>query len=76
MCQAFLLSCLLCITSHAQAGDMPWVAVSKDKKGFVLDPSGKPFIPGASTTTMTPMVGSSRTIGTRSGRLSRHTSAR
>lgn len=25
-------------------GEMPWVAVSKDKKGFVLD-NGKPFVP-------------------------------
>lgn len=23
---------------------MPWVAVSKDKKGFVLDPPGRPFV--------------------------------
>src|SRR5262245_40094059 len=25
---------------------MPWVQVSKDKKGFVHDPSGRPFVPG------------------------------
>ena len=24
---------------------IPWVQVAKDKKGFVLEPSGKPFIP-------------------------------
>jgi len=24
---------------------MPWVEVSKDKTGFVLDPSGRPFTP-------------------------------
>jgi hypothetical protein len=24
---------------------MPWVAISKDKKGFVLGPSGRPFVP-------------------------------
>jgi hypothetical protein len=24
---------------------MPWVAVSKDKRGFVLSPSGRPFVP-------------------------------
>src|SRR5262249_10395438 len=29
----------------AQAGDLPWVAVSKDRRGFVLEPSGKPFVP-------------------------------
>jgi hypothetical protein len=28
-----------------QAGEMPWVAVSRDKQGFVLEPSGKRFIP-------------------------------
>jgi hypothetical protein len=27
------------------AADMPWVVVSKDKKGFVLEPGGKPFHP-------------------------------
>ena len=27
-----------------QKSDMPWVAVSKDKKGFVLEPSWKPFV--------------------------------
>lgn len=26
-------------------GEMPWVAVSKDKKGFVLTPGDKPFVP-------------------------------
>src|SRR5215831_15801425 len=29
----------------ALAGDMPRVAVSRDSKGFVLKPSGKPFVP-------------------------------
>jgi hypothetical protein len=24
---------------------MPWIAVAKDQKGFVLDPSGRPFVP-------------------------------
>src|SRR5271170_5587060 len=28
-----------------EKSEMPWVAVPKDKKGFVLDPSGKPFTP-------------------------------
>ena len=32
-------------TVRATPDDMPWVAVSKDKKGFVLDPSGRPFVP-------------------------------
>jgi hypothetical protein len=29
----------------AGAGEMPWVQVAKDKKGFVLEPSGRPFVP-------------------------------
>jgi len=29
----------------ALGGEMPWVAVAKDKKSFVLDPSGKAFTP-------------------------------
>jgi hypothetical protein len=29
----------------ARTEEMPWVQVSKDKKGFVLDPSGRPFVP-------------------------------
>jgi hypothetical protein len=32
-------------TVQAQADDMPWIAVSKDTKGFALEPSGKPFTP-------------------------------
>jgi len=28
-----------------QAGEMPWVHVSKDKHGFVLEPSAKKFTP-------------------------------
>lgn len=33
-------------TSAARAGEeMPWVAVSKDKTGFVLQPSGRRFVP-------------------------------
>ena len=42
---SLLFLVLALLPSPALAGDMPWVAVSKDKKGFVLDPSGKPFIP-------------------------------
>lgn len=30
-------------TAQAHADEMPLIAVSKDKKGFVLEPSGKPF---------------------------------
>ena len=32
-------------TVRAGPDDMPWVAVAKDKKGFILDPSGRPFVP-------------------------------
>src|SRR6516165_3919528 len=42
-----LLLCLFLVSwpTSARAGEMPWVAVSKDKKGFCLEPSGRPFIP-------------------------------
>jgi ubiquinone/menaquinone biosynthesis C-methylase UbiE len=29
----------------ARAAEMPWIVVSEDKKGFVLQPSGNPFLP-------------------------------
>ena len=43
-----MLATLLCVCatlSHAQADEMPWVQVAKDKKSFVLAPSGKSFTP-------------------------------
>lgn len=43
-----MIATLLCICAtlgQNPTSDMPWVAVSKDKKGFVLEPSGKPFTP-------------------------------
>jgi hypothetical protein len=30
---------------QAKPGEMPWVQVSKDKKGFVFAPSDRPFVP-------------------------------
>lgn len=27
------------------ADDLPWVAIAKDKKGFTLEPAGRPFVP-------------------------------
>jgi hypothetical protein len=33
------------VPARAKPDEMPWVQVSKDKKGFVLDPSGRPFVP-------------------------------
>jgi hypothetical protein len=32
-------------TVRAKPGEMPWIAVAKDKKGFAFDPSGRPFVP-------------------------------
>jgi hypothetical protein len=28
-----------------RAGEMPWIAVAQNRKGFVLEPTGKPFVP-------------------------------
>jgi hypothetical protein len=45
---ATVISSLLILTVPtvwAEPGEMPWVQVSRDKKGFVLDPSGRPFVP-------------------------------
>jgi hypothetical protein len=39
------LLCLCAALCHAQADDMPFVQVAKDKKSFTLDPSGKAFTP-------------------------------
>jgi len=39
------LLCLCTTFSHAQADDMPFVQVAKDKNSFTLDPSGKAFTP-------------------------------
>jgi hypothetical protein len=33
------------VSALARADEMPWVIVSKDRKGFVLDPSGRTFAP-------------------------------
>jgi hypothetical protein len=30
--------------AQAKPDEMPWVAISKDKKGFVLEPSARPFV--------------------------------
>jgi hypothetical protein len=42
-----LASVLLILGGAAltRAAEMPWVRVSDDKKGFVLDPPGRPFVP-------------------------------
>src|SRR5262249_10235752 len=33
------------VPARAKPDGMPWVAVSRDRKGFVLEPSGRPFVP-------------------------------
>jgi hypothetical protein len=38
-------ACLCGVPGEALSADMPWVAVARDNKGFVLDPSGRPFVP-------------------------------
>jgi hypothetical protein len=46
MCLAALLCLLLArFPALTRAGDMSWITVSKDKKGFVLESSGKTFTP-------------------------------
>ena len=43
-----MLATLLCVCASftpVQVDEMPWVQVSKDKKSFALEPSGKPFTP-------------------------------
>jgi hypothetical protein len=42
---AFTVLLLSIPAVQAKPGEMPWVQVSKDKIGFALDPSGKPFVP-------------------------------
>jgi hypothetical protein len=42
---AYLLVLAWLPASFAHADDMPWIAVSKDRKGFVLDSTGKKFTP-------------------------------
>jgi hypothetical protein len=45
MAMALVVAFLPVPTIPARATGMPWVAVSKGKKGFVLEPSGRPFVP-------------------------------
>jgi hypothetical protein len=42
---ALVLAFFCGVPALAKADDMPWVAVAKDKKGFALEPSGRPFVP-------------------------------
>ena len=45
MAMALVVAFLHSVPAQAKPDEMLWVAVSKDKKGFVLDPSGRPFVP-------------------------------
>ncbi len=45
MAMALLVAFFPGVPAQAKPDEMPWVQVSKDKKGFVLDPSGRPFVP-------------------------------
>jgi hypothetical protein len=42
---ALVMAFLPGMSAQARPDELPLVAVSKDKKGFVLDPSGRPFVP-------------------------------
>lgn len=45
MNQLYSTVLLLACAVSARADDLPWVVISKDSKGFSLDPSGKTFEP-------------------------------
>jgi hypothetical protein len=45
MVMALLVALLSSVATQPKPDQMPCVAVSKDKKGFVLEPSGRPFVP-------------------------------
>jgi hypothetical protein len=42
---ALLFAFLGSVPAQAKPDEMPWVQVSNDQKGFVLEPSGRPFVP-------------------------------
>jgi hypothetical protein len=42
---ALAVASLWSVPAPVRRNEMPRVAVSKDKKGFVLEPSGRPFVP-------------------------------
>jgi hypothetical protein len=45
MAMALAVAFLPGAPAQAKPEGMPWVAVSQDKKGFVLAPAGRPFVP-------------------------------
>src|SRR4051812_3586203 len=42
---ALVVAFLRSVPAQEKADGMPWVRVPKDRKGFVLEPSGRPFVP-------------------------------
>ena len=45
MAMALVVAFLRSVPAQAKPDEMPWVQVSKDQKGFVLESSGRPFVP-------------------------------
>src|SRR5437764_15462019 len=45
MALALVVAFLGSVPAQAKPEEMPWVQVAKDKKGFVLEASGRPFVP-------------------------------
>ena len=39
------VACMIFASAPLSAAEMPWIVVSKDKKGFILQPTEKPFAP-------------------------------
>jgi hypothetical protein len=46
-CPSFWCALLLLasVSGETYGGEMPWIVVSKDKKGFVQESTGRPFVP-------------------------------
>jgi hypothetical protein len=42
---ALVVAFVVGVPAQAKPDEIPWVQVSKDKKGFVLNASGRPFVP-------------------------------
>src|SRR5262249_36221785 len=42
---ALVVAFLPVVPAQAKPDEMPRVAIARDKKGFLLDPSGRPFVP-------------------------------
>ena len=42
---AFLVLCVFGMVARVGASEMPWIRVADDTRGFVLEASGRPFLP-------------------------------